>query len=192
MDTPQDTTREHAERLTEFIAGEKLAMLVSHSTTNGLAGRPMMLVNDDPDETASLSEALPLRVTFITNGRNMVSEQVTRHPDVAVSLQNSSTQCFLRGTARISSDKARLRRLWSKGHDIWFEQGVDDPDAVMLDVDVTHASYWDNTGTAGLRFMLEAGRAMLTGDTMKEKNAGRHADLSRSELTSAARRASGN
>lgn len=45
-----------------------------------------------------------------------------------------------------------------------FPGGKDDPSIVLLRVDVTAGEYWDNSGTSGLKYLIEAGKALVTGD----------------------------
>ncbi len=186
MDTPQDTTKEHAQRIAEFIDDIGLAMLVTQEDAGGLSGRPMMIANSDDPKAPGISNTVPLRLTFVTHARNNFVAQIKLRPEIGIAMQGKQTQCFLQGRAHVTQDLQRLRGLWSKGHDVWFERGVDDPNAVLLDVDVEHAEYWDSSGTAGLRFAIEFGRALLSGETVDARKAGRHASLDRDELASAA------
>ncbi len=186
MDTPQDTTVEHAQRIADFIDETRLAMLVTQQDTESLSGRPLMIVNDEDSASSGDEGVFPLRLTFITNARNNLVAEVGLRPSIGITMQSKQTQCFLHGRAHITRDSQRLKRHWSNAHEIWFEQGVDDPDAVLLDVEVQRAEYWDSSGTAGLRFVIEAGRAWLSGDTVESRKAGRHASLSRDELAVAA------
>jgi len=184
--TSQPNSHEHAQRLVEFVSENRVGILLTRPPHGALTGRPMSVVNDDVEDAAVPEEALPLRITFITNARNNLVAEINEAAEAAVTFQNKTTQCFVRGRARVSEDRARLRRLWSKGHDIWFEHGVDDPLAVLVDIDLEFAEYWDASGAAGFQFALEAGRALLTGDTVNPARAGRHAELDRPELAGAA------
>jgi hypothetical protein len=40
-------------------------------------------------------------------------------------------------------DKEKARELWSPALKAWFPQGVDEPDLVLLNVQVEKAEYWD-------------------------------------------------
>jgi general stress protein 26 len=175
------TQSEHAERIAEFVNDARVAMLTTLSSDGILRSRPMTLANGDSKETSSKIE-LPGRLTFITNAQSGVAADIERQANVGLSMQSRTTQCFLRGRAKLNTDRQRLRELWSKGHAIWFHGGINDPDAVLLDVDVTHAEYWDASGAAGLRFALEAGKAVFNGETIDYGKTGRHAELTGSEL----------
>lgn len=60
-------------------------------------------------------------------------------------------------------DRAKLSRLWKAEWKVWFPGGKDDPNIVLLRVDGTVGEYWDNGGTSGLKYPIEAGKALVTG-----------------------------
>lgn len=45
---------------------------------------------------------------------------------------------------------------------MWFPGGKDDPIIVLLKVAGHRAEYWDNRGTSGLKYLIEAGKALVT------------------------------
>ena len=47
------------------------------------------------------------------------------------------------GTASVSEDTAKKRDLWSPMAEAWFPGGVDDPDLLLVRLDIEHADYWD-------------------------------------------------
>jgi hypothetical protein len=46
---------------------------------------------------------------------------------------------------------------------VWFPGGKDDPNLLLLRVDGKEGEYWDNSGLSGVKYVLEAGKALLTG-----------------------------
>lgn len=46
---------------------------------------------------------------------------------------------------------------------MWFPGGKDDLNLVLLRVNGTAGEYWDNSGTSGLKYLIEAGSALITG-----------------------------
>jgi general stress protein 26 len=176
---PEDSTADHAERIVEILRDTSVAMLITQSEDGVVSARPLALVGE--------AEKLPERVTFITNAHSAWIADIHAHPVVGLTLQSRASYCFLRGRAQLSPDRERLRGYWSKAQDLWFKDGADDPDAVLLDIHVSHAEYWDSSGAAGLRFAIEAGRALLTGDTVDVSKTGRHAELTSIDLLAGAR-----
>jgi general stress protein 26 len=47
------------------------------------------------------------------------------------------------GEARLVRDKARFAEHWEKGLDRWFEQGIDTPGLVLIEVAAKRIHYWD-------------------------------------------------
>jgi hypothetical protein len=47
------------------------------------------------------------------------------------------------GTAELTSDRERIRRLWKPECRTWFPLGAEDPDLALLRVRVDRAEYWD-------------------------------------------------
>ena len=179
--TSTETRTHDAKVLAEFINDVRVAMLTTMSRDGLLHSRPMTLANGDSKDTSAAIE-VPGRLTFITHARSGIADDIDRQPNVGLSMQSSTTQCFMRGRARMNTDRQRLGELWSKGHAIWFEGGINDPDAILLEVDVTHAEYWDASGAKGLRFALEAGKAIFSGETLDTAHTGVHAEIAGPDL----------
>ena len=53
--------------------------------------------------------------------------------------------------------------LWKLEWQVWFLGGKDDPNLVLLRVDGQAGEYWDNSDTSGVKYLVEAGKALLTG-----------------------------
>lgn len=45
----------------------------------------------------------------------------------------------------VIDDRERLKALWSPFVDVWFEGGPEDPDAILLRMDVDRTEFWDGT-----------------------------------------------
>jgi hypothetical protein len=72
----------------------------------------------------------------------------------------TATPC---GKATPVDDRARIAKLWKVEYKVWFPGGQDDPEIVLLRVDGAIGEYWDNSGTSGLKYLVEAGKALLSG-----------------------------
>ena len=69
----------------------------------------------------------------------------------------------LTGVARIVKDRALIDRLWTEAWKVWFPKGKDDPSIGLLEVDVSVAEYWDQSGAKGIRYLFEAVAAYVRG-----------------------------
>ncbi len=182
MSRTEETVHEHALRIAELIQELDVMMLTTVGANGLISTRPMAVANDEDEREETMKRGIPPRLTCITNRRNELLEDIVSNSQVGVSLQKRAVQCFLRGNARISEDRARLKMLWSAATDVWFEHGADDPLAVLVEIEITSAEYWDQTGAAGLRFAWESGKALLTGERIDFSKAGRHAELDEQQI----------
>jgi general stress protein 26 len=71
------------------------------------------------------------------------------------------------GRATVVEDRAMIREIWKPAFKVWFPNGADDPNIVLLHVKGEHAEYWDNTGVT----------ALVTGPTLEIKDGEQHANV---------------
>ena len=82
-------------------------------------------------------------------------------------MQSSSTYLSLSGKALLYRDRELISRLWKEPWKVWFPQGEDDPDIVLLKVTAVDGEYWDNSGFSGLKYLFAAGKAYLKGERLE-------------------------
>lgn len=68
----------------------------------------------------------------------------------------------LSGDASLDDDRSRKEALWSPIVKAWFPDGIDDPDLVLLRVDVHKAEYWDVKESKPVQ-LYKMARAAITG-----------------------------
>jgi general stress protein 26 len=129
------------------------AMLVTRTPDGSLRGRPMAVAAADPDGT----------LWFATDRHSGKMDELENDGRVALTLQSKTTFVSLSGTARTVDDRAKLAALWKAEWKVWFPGGKDDPNITLLRVDGTAGEYWDNSGASGLKYLIEAGKALLSG-----------------------------
>jgi general stress protein 26 len=140
-------------KLREMLEEFGTAMLVTRTDDGHLRGRPMALAEVEPDGT----------LWFATDRHAAKVEELARDRHVGVTMQSSTKFLSLSGTASTVDDREKLARLWKAEWGVWFPRGKDDPNLVLLRVDGQVGEYWDNSGTSGLKYLIEAGKALLTG-----------------------------
>ena len=92
-----------------------------------LRGRPMApYVSDERRE-----------IMFLTERDTHKVDEIEADPHVALSVS---------GRARVSQDRALVKRLWGPEAEAWLPQGPDDPTVAVLVVDPDGAELWDVTG----------------------------------------------
>lgn len=153
--------------LYELLKDFPTVMLGTFEQTGGvpsLIARPMSVSKLDAD----------CKLTFITGlDTSKVGEALQTH--AAHVIGQSKTQFFtVKGQIRVSQNRDRIRELWTKLNDVWFD-GPDDPTAALMEFYPEEAEIWDVSGTNGLRFVFAAAKALITGtDLPDEKSGERH------------------
>jgi general stress protein 26 len=69
----------------------------------------------------------------------------------------------LSGTAHIEYDRAKMEELYTPWVKFWHSQGLDDPDAALLCVEIEKAEYWAAPYGA-VRRTVALTKALTTGD----------------------------
>lgn len=141
------------ERMQKLLEEFGVAMLVTRTPEGQLRGRPMVLAEAEPDGT----------LWFLTGGRSGKMEELEQDDHVVVTMQSKRKFLSISGTAAPDVDRERLARIWKPEFQAWFPGGQDDPDLVLLRMDGEDGEYWDNSGASGVKYLIEAGKALLTG-----------------------------
>lgn len=145
------------------------AMLVTRRD-NTLRSRPMAIA----DRTESG------RVWFVTSIDSGKVDEMTENPGVNVVMQANGRFLSISGTIRATRDSARIDELWNESQAIWFSEGRDDPELVLLEVVPTFAEYWNRSGVEGVKFMFAAVRSAVTGTALGDDQ-GKHGKVEFSE-----------
>jgi general stress protein 26 len=100
-----------------------------------------------------------------------ISARTTRHthalaadPRVAISFSSRDAWVALTGRAEVVDDTDKLAELWNTFAEAWLPGGPDNPEAVLLRVDVERAEYWDTPG-GKVASLVSFAKTRLTGDT---------------------------
>jgi general stress protein 26 len=165
MSKPAD--KSPAEVLSGLIAGIPFAMLTTIDRHGRLRSRPMTSQQEGDDGT----------LWFLTDRRTHGAEEITLHPQVNVSFTDSGDHRFVScsGQATLVNDRSLARKFWKPQYAVWFPVGPDDPNLVLLRVEIDHADYWDSPNTWAGRLLAFA-KALATGDKSSLETRG-HVDL---------------
>jgi len=89
---------------------------------------------------------------------------VEAEPGVAVSFSGRDAWVALTGRATVVDDVELLRELWSTFAEAWLPGGPEDPNAVLIRVDVEQAEYWDTTG-GRIASLISYAKTRVSGQT---------------------------
>lgn len=139
MDTTHAPLSEHErrEKLWSLIKDIRFGMFTTRHANGHLHSRPMTTQNRSVDEDDVLW-------FFMSRSSEPVADLVVE-PSVNITYANTDDDRYVTvsGMAIVREDPDKRRQLWSKVAEAWFPKGVDDPDLALVQVRISHASYWD-------------------------------------------------
>lgn len=147
-------TKDPQKHLYELLSGFSTAMLVSHENNGTFHARPMAIAELKPDVEA----------TFATDKRSPKISEIATNPNVLITFQSASEYAALEGVASLTADREEIDRLWSEAWRVWFPDGKDDPNLVLIKVRPTSGEYWDNSGLEGLKYVFKGIKAVIQGE----------------------------
>lgn len=142
-------------KFNELVRDIKFAMLTTEQSDGLLRSRPMVVQEADEDGN----------LWFFSGLSTPKISEIRHHQQVNVSYAAPEDQRYLSvsGYAEIVRDVAKMRELWNPLYRAYFPKGVDDPDLILLKVNVQEVEYWDAPSS---RMMRMAGwvKALATGN----------------------------
>jgi len=159
-------------RLRDIAEDFRTAMLVTATDDGRLNFRPMTVVNRSSDAVKAGVATPPNMVMFIANSDSELAAELVRSSSVTITMQDGARHVAMSATARLDRDPARLRAVWRKPWDVWFDGSVDDPAATLIDCEVERAQYWDVSGKDAVHFSMEFARGLVTSLTVRPECAG--------------------
>lgn len=148
------------QRVVELIKGARIAMLTNVAADGSLVSHPMATQDVDFDGT----------VRFIAERASEKVQAMQAAPQVNVSYSTSGSWVSLSGTARIVDDHAKLEELWNTFADSWMQGGPENPNSILIEVDVDSAEYWDAPGGSTVVQLANLVKAKLTGERIEGDN----------------------
>lgn len=151
MTSAQDTRKQ----LYDIIKDFNNAFLVTHRSDGGFHGRPLAVAGILDDG----------RACFASSKQSPKVSEIASNQDVLITFQSGAQFATLRGRAVLVRDRARIDKLWSEAWKVWFPEGKDDPNLILIEVMPDEGEYWNAAGFEGVRYAFEAVKAVLTGTT---------------------------
>jgi general stress protein 26 len=141
------------DKLQELLRDFDAAMLVTRNSAGELRSRPMAVADVEAGGT----------LWFITERHSGKIDEIARDSHVNVAMQGKMKFVSISGTASPVEDRSKVAELWNESWKVWFPGGKDDPTLILLKVDGQKGEYWDNSGASGVKYLIEAGKAYLSG-----------------------------
>ena len=122
-------------KLGELIEDIEVAMLTTRTSDGSMVSRPLQTLKlDSNGELIFFTAAKSHKVEDLTNdsGANLAYAHPGEHRYVSV-----------RGRARMDRDDDTIHELWTPAQKIFFPEGRDDPNLMVLRIRVRDAAYWE-------------------------------------------------
>ncbi|MET0341078.1 MAG: pyridoxamine 5'-phosphate oxidase family protein [Polyangiales bacterium] len=140
----------------ELLGGFENAVLVTHDRSGPLHGRPMAIAETNDDGS----------IWFITRADAPKVDELQQDAHLLAVLQKERQWLTVSGRGELHRDRARIHKVWKESFRAFFD-GKDDPNIALIRLNPSEAEYWDNRGTAGLKFALKYAAAYVTGKELK-------------------------
>ena len=124
-------------KLWELIKDIRFGMF-THRHANGMMhSQPLTTQNKGMDEGNKLY--------FFVSRSGEVAGQIVHDANVNVAYADPGSDSYVSvsGKALILEDMAKKETLWTPMAKAWFPGGPADPDVALVEVQISHAEYWD-------------------------------------------------
>ena len=148
------THEDTREKLLDTLKKFDTVMVVNEGRDGTLHGRPMMVAEVTPAG----------ELWFVTSRDSEKAREVRAEGRAVVTGQAGGAYVSVSGDLDIVADRTKVRALWREGWKVWFPGGADDPGIVFMRLRPAVGEYWSTGGTAGLRYLFAAAKALLSGD----------------------------
>jgi general stress protein 26 len=143
--------------ISEAMRDIDFCMLVTRAEDGSIGGRPMSNNREVAYEGTSW---------VVTCDHHRSVKDIERDRSVGLSYQGKAGLLgvvgkpgmfvHVEGEARLVRDKAAFAEHWDKGLEMWFEQGIDTPGLVLIEVAARRIHYWDGMEEGEVRLPAEA------------------------------------
>jgi len=151
-----DTGDRH--KLVELLDDLPIAMFTTYGGS-GVRSVPMARQQTEPDA----------EMWFIADRSSQHVADIEAEPRVSLTFSSRDTWVALTGTAAVVDDKTKLEELWNTFAEAWLPGGPDNPDAVLLKVEVAEAEYWDTPGSK-VASLISFAKTKLTGEPYESEH----------------------
>lgn len=152
----------------ELLATFQTAVLVTRGSRNMLHARPMAIAC--VDENCDL--------WFMTSRDSAKVHEIDVDTRAHVICQNGWSSCVcISGRATIEYDREKIHKLWNPSLQVWFPQGVNDPEITLIRVVGEQGEYWDNSGLNRITYLYQTIKAIVTGIVPEIKQGDQHGEV---------------
>ena len=115
---------------------------------------------------------------LFTSGNSEKVRQIKADSRVQVHAQQGYASCvILAGRATVVEGRAKIREIWKPSFKVWFPEGVEDPNIVLLHIKGEEVEYWYSSGVNRFRYLYQTIKAIATGTTPAIKEGEQHGNV---------------
>lgn len=126
-------------KLKTMMKGIDLCMLTTVNGRGAPLSRPMSNNgNVDYDGTSY----------FFADKKSLMARELQKNPRVGLSFTHpkwfGKTFISVTGKANLTTDKEEMEKHWNPNLEVWFKDGLNTKDIVMIEVKAKHIKYWED------------------------------------------------
>lgn len=140
------------EQIAEIMRDTRIATLTYTDGAGRLVSTPM----------GSQDFEDPATVWFITEADSDKVRSIAANPAVNVAYASNKGWVSLSGTARLNTDRAKLKELWDPSASAFMSGDADDPNNALLEVTGDTAQLWESPGRLSL--LVTVARGLVSKD----------------------------
>ena len=121
-------------KLNELIKEIDFAMLTTIRSDGSLHSCPMATQDVDADGV----------IWFFSHAKTEKVEAIRTDPRVNLAYSDADSQRYvsISGRCELVRDHVKAKQLWRPVYGTWFPKGIEDPNLILLKVQVQEADYW--------------------------------------------------
>jgi general stress protein 26 len=137
-----------------FVVEQAGICMMSTRFEGGLRSRPL--------------EARPERgkniIWFLTDRRGLKDNEVQANPEVCLCFMYPKEKVYLSisGRASVAKDASQAKKLWNREQEAWWPEGPDDPNLLVMKVELDRIEMWDGPASSAVA-AFEFAKARWTG-----------------------------
>jgi general stress protein 26 len=120
---------------------------------------------------STIARANERLIYMLTDRTSVKDDHIKANRHVALAYASNPTFLTVRGVATLSSDKEKIKELWSPGAQVFWPEGPEESNVVIIAVTPYEAEYWDGDNrlvtTAKFAWALATGTAISAGENKK-------------------------
>jgi general stress protein 26 len=128
-------TNDPVARLNEVITGIGFAMLTTVRPDGTLHSCPMASAGTDPEGVIWFFAA--------NNTEKVEAIRTSQRVNLAYVDHPAKRYVSVSGYCELVREHVKAKELWNPDYKAWFRGGLDDPNLILLKVNVQQAEYWD-------------------------------------------------